>query len=179
MRSNTSAIAKPEHAALNPLVAGAAASVLFLSLIGAGAIVGVLPSALSERHPDLRQMRETIAEYRPIAGSCSICGTVDSIRAARVTGDQTGLGAVTGGLTGALVRNPLERGNASLVTTILGAAGGAFAGNEIDKSAKRQFAYRVTIRMDDGSFRTVSLPSAPAFTVGDKVRVVEGKLVRA
>jgi hypothetical protein len=33
--------------------------------------------------------------------------------------------------------------------------------------------------MDDGSFRTVSLPSAPAFTVGDKVRVVEGKLVRA
>jgi hypothetical protein len=34
------------------------------------------------------------------------------------------------------------------------------------------------VRMDDGSFRTVSLSSPPAFAVGDKVRVVEGKLVR-
>jgi hypothetical protein len=33
--------------------------------------------------------------------------------------------------------------------------------------------------MDDGSYRTVSLSSPPAMAVGDKVRVVEGKLVRA
>ncbi len=33
--------------------------------------------------------------------------------------------------------------------------------------------------MDDGSFRTVSLSSAPPFNVGDKVRVIEGRLVRA
>jgi hypothetical protein len=39
-------------------------------------------------------------------------------------------------------------------------------------------AYRVTVRMDDGSFRTVSLPSPPTLALGDKVRVVEGKLVR-
>jgi outer membrane lipoprotein SlyB len=63
--------------------------------------------------------------------------------------------------------------------TISGAAGSAFAGNEIEKSAKKRRAYRVTVRMDDGSFRTVSLSSPPAFNVGDKVRVVEGRLVRA
>ena len=40
-------------------------------------------------------------------------------------------------------------------------------------------AFRVTLRMDDGSFRTISLSSPPAFVVGDKVRVVEGRLVKA
>jgi len=39
--------------------------------------------------------------------------------------------------------------------------------------------YRVTVRMDDGSYRAVSLAGPPGFAVGDKVRVVEGKLIRA
>ena len=43
---------------------------------------------------------------------------------------------------------------------------------------KKRYAYRVTVRMDDGSFRTISLSSPPNLAVGDKVRVVEGKLVR-
>jgi hypothetical protein len=36
--------------------------------------------------------------------------------------------------------------------------------------------YRVTVRMDDGSFRTVSQSAVPAFAVGDKVRVMQGAL---
>jgi len=39
---------------------------------------------------------------------------------------------------------------------------------------KKRYAYRVTVRMDDGSFRTISVSSPPTFAVGDKVRVVEG-----
>jgi hypothetical protein len=39
--------------------------------------------------------------------------------------------------------------------------------------------YRVTVRMDDGSFRTVSQSAAPVFAVGDKVRVEQGRLVAA
>ena len=57
--------------------------------------------------------------------------------------------------------------------------GGAASASEIDKSAKKRYAHRVTIRMDDGSYRTMSLAEPPALAVGDKVRVVEGKLVRA
>ena len=44
---------------------------------------------------------------------------------------------------------------------------------------RKRLVWRVTLRMDDGSFRAISLPSPPAFAVGDKVRVVEGRLVRA
>jgi len=62
--------------------------------------------------------------------------------------------------------------------TLLGAAGAAISGNEIEKNVKKRYAYRVTVRMDDGSFRTVSLSAPPTLAVGDKVRLVEGRLVR-
>ena len=52
------------------------------------------------------------------------------------------------------------------------------AGGTSGTTAPRK-AFRVTLRMDDGSFRTISLSSPPAFAVGDKVRVVEGRLVKA
>jgi outer membrane lipoprotein SlyB len=44
---------------------------------------------------------------------------------------------------------------------------------------QKRYAYRVTVRMDDGSARTLSQSSPPAFAVGDKVRPVDGALVRA
>lgn len=36
--------------------------------------------------------------------------------------------------------------------------------------------HRVTLKMDDGSVRTLSQPEAPARTVGERVRVVNGVL---
>jgi len=179
MRSTMNSVAKPELAEVNPLVAGAAASVLVLTLVGAGAVTGVLPNALLKDQSNLRQIREAAAaaEYRPIAGGCAICGTVDSIRTVRVTA--TGLDPAAGELTGGVLGHPSGTGNGDPAMTILGAAGGAFGGNAVERNGKRENAYRVTIRMDDGSFRTVSVPSAPTFSVGDKVRVVESRLVRA
>jgi outer membrane lipoprotein SlyB len=60
--------------------------------------------------------------------------------------------------------------------TVLGAAGGAYAGHQIEKNVNKRLVYRVTVRMDDGSFRTLSQAAPPAFAVGDKVRVVQGAL---
>ncbi len=38
-------------------------------------------------------------------------------------------------------------------------------------------AYRVTVRMEDGSYRTLSHPTLPAFKAGDRVRVADGAAV--
>ena len=38
-------------------------------------------------------------------------------------------------------------------------------------SSRVDSVYRVTVRMDDGSERTLSLAAAPAFAVGARVRV--------
>lgn len=37
--------------------------------------------------------------------------------------------------------------------------------------------YRVTIRMDDGSYRTISHPVAPGYGTGEKVRIIDGSVV--
>ncbi len=125
---------------------------LIASLIGVGAVTSWLHHGLSAKQGDARPADP---EYKPIPpSSCALCGTVESIRTVEVRDEAGGGTAVT----------------------LLG-AGGAIAGSEIEKNVKKRYAYRVTVRMDDGSFRTISLSSPPTFAIGDKVRVVEGKLV--
>ena len=43
--------------------------------------------------------------------------------------------------------------------------------------AKRT-VYRITVRMDDGSFRTLSQASPPSVAVGEAVRINDGAVVR-
>jgi outer membrane lipoprotein SlyB len=40
----------------------------------------------------------------------------------------------------------------------------------------RQSVYRITVRMDDGSFRTISQSHVPSVADGDKVKVVNGSV---
>jgi outer membrane lipoprotein SlyB len=166
----------------HPLVLGAAASVMVVSLVGAAAIGGLLPNARSDK------AETPVHGNAPAAGAglsnapglvsggslCASCGTVESVHAVEQKGSATGLGAVAGGLTGAVVGNQMGRGNGNTAMTLLGAAGGALAGNEIEKNLKHRYSYRVTVRMDDGSFRTVSQSNAPAVASGERVRIVSG-----
>jgi outer membrane lipoprotein SlyB len=157
---------------LNPLIAGAAVAVMVFSMVGIAAITGMLPGALSHKSAEIAP--GAVQDSRLAA--CAACGTVDSIRPVEVHGEATGLGAVAGGLTGAVVGHQLGNGRGQDAMTVIGAAGGAVAGNQIEKNVNKRIVYRVTVRMDDGSFRTVSQASAPAFAVGDKVRLVQGAL---
>ena len=177
MDANT--INRNQATRVNPLVAGAAVAVMILSLIGVGVITGVLPHALSQKQGDSPATGQGLLGRYAQTNNCANCGTVESIRTVELPGDASGLGAVAGGVTGAVIGNQMGRGRGNTAMTIIGAAGGAFAGNEIEKNMQKRYAYRVTVRMDDGSFRTVSQTAPPAFAVGEKVRVVDGTLVSA
>jgi len=162
---------------IDPLFAGRTVSVfsvLIASVIGVGAVTGWLHSELSPKQGDARPADPG---RNPVpANSCALCGTVESIRTVEVRDEAAGAGAAAGGPGGAVAGEQTGGGGGTAVT-LLGAEG-AIAGNEIEKNVKKRYAYRVTVRMDDGSFRTISLSSPPTLAVGDKVRVVEGKLVR-
>jgi outer membrane lipoprotein SlyB len=171
----------------HPLMLGAAASVMVVSLVGAAAIGGRLPNARSDKTDVPAQSSDPAAGSvhhaapRLAAGdgnsACASCGTVESIHAVELKGDGSGLGAAAGGVTGALIGNQIGRGHGNTAMTLLGATGGALAGNEIEKNMKKHYSYRVTVRMDDGSFRTVSQSTAPAVAVGGRVRIANGALV--
>jgi len=42
----------------------------------------------------------------------------------------------------------------------------------------KRTVYRITVRMDDGSFRTLSQATPPSVAVGEAVRITDGAVVR-
>ncbi len=112
----------------------------------------------------------------PAPAVCNTCGRVEAVNVQNVAGEGSGLGAVAGGVAGALLGNQVGRGTGRKVATVAGAAGGAFAGHQVEKYAKSGKRYDVIVRMDDGSSRTFPYDSEPGFRVGERIRVVDGKL---
>jgi outer membrane lipoprotein SlyB len=120
----------------------------------------------------------TAAASKPRQGICSNCGSVVSVDAVKQQGEGSGLGAVAGGVAGGVLGNQIGRGTGRTVATVVGVAGGAYAGHEVEKHVKSTNTYVVAVRMDDGSNRTFNYDTMPAYRAGDKVKVVEGGLVR-
>ncbi len=108
---------------------------------------------------------------------CLDCGTVENFRQVEVKGDGSPLGVVAGGATGALIGHQFGRGAGKDLMTIAGAVGGAFAGHEIEKNVRKKTRYEISVRMEDGSLRTLSQDAAPAWRIGDHVRVVNNQLI--
>ena len=175
---------------LYPMLLIAAVSVIIFSALGVASLTGLIPAAQSNsvQQPEPRPNKQPqsvqppakparAAPVRIAATACDNCGVVDAINAVEVKGEGTGLGVVAGGVTGALLGNQIGRGSGNTVATIAGAAGGAFAGNEIEKNMKKAVRYQVRVRMNDGTYRTTYQSTAPAFSVGEKVKVVNGQVV--
>ncbi len=172
---------------LHPMILGAAASVMVVSLVGVGAITGLIPTASSQKSeaganasnaPGAQQApSDEHASLGPARTSCHACGVVQSIHTVEVKGDASGIGAVAGGVAGGVLGNQFGQGRGNAVATVVGAAGGALAGNEIEKDVKKRVVYRVTMRMDDGSYRTLSQSAPPVVAIGNKVQIVDGVVV--
>jgi outer membrane lipoprotein SlyB len=120
-----------------------------------------------------------VAQTQVAQAKCEQCGVLQAVQAVEVKGDTSGAGAVLGGVAGAVVGNQFGRGDTRTVLTVAGAAGGALAGNEIEKHTKKHTVYRVTVKMDDGSLRTLSQSAAPTFGIGERVRINGVTLERA
>jgi outer membrane lipoprotein SlyB len=105
-------------------------------------------------------------------------GEVRTIEPIRERPPGTGKGAVIGGVLGGVVGNQFGHGTGRAAMTVLGAAGGAVAGNNVERNMnKRIVGYRVSVRLDNGQERTFTEPRVDGLRVGDRVRV-DGKHVR-
>lgn len=105
---------------------------------------------------------------------CADCGVVESVQAVTQKGEGSGVGAVAGGVVGGLLGNQMGAGQGKTAMTVLGAVGGGFAGNEVEKRARSTTVYKVRVRTDEGTLRTFEQASAPA--VGQRVRIDGHKL---
>jgi len=107
---------------------------------------------------------------------CNECGVVETVREVAVEPKGSGGGAIAGGLVGGLLANQIGKGATRNIATVLGAVGGAYAGNHIEKSVKESKRYDVVVRFEDGSIRSFSSDSMPAWQNGDRVRLQNGLL---
>lgn len=102
--------------------------------------------------------------------------TVQAVREVTQPGEHTALGPIAGGVAGAVIGSQFGRGSGKKVLTVLGAAGGALAGREIEKQARGTKRWEIEVRHDNGTQETVLSDVAPPFNAGDRVRVVDGRL---
>ena len=172
--------------------------IVVMSVFAAGAVAavmtGVVPnpfqpaeqtastSALSQNPAPAEAARKPADAKAKVAKAspevCRECGVVESIESFSEKGQASGGGAVAGGVIGGIIGNQVGRGRGKDLATVAGVVGGAIAGNEIEKNTKKVTRYRIALRMDDGTRQQLTLDAANGVATGDKVKIVDGALVR-
>lgn len=119
----------------------------------------------------------TVAERleKPI---CHQCGVIESVRSVEQKAEKgSGVGAVAGAVIGGVIGNQIGGGNGRKLATVAGAVGGGYAGNEIEKSRNTRTTYEVRVKMENGDIRTFTPENKPEWRSGDRVKLVDGRLI--
>jgi len=138
-------------------------------------VAAVPPPVLTRPAPSFTVPPAAVAvpDPRPPANvvACRDCAVVESIRAVEVPGGPAYLGAIAGGIAGAVFGDQIGKAHARHVTRLLGAVGGALAGHEIERSATSRTRYDASLRLPDGTLRVRRYDGPPPFRVGETIRL--------
>ena len=150
-------------------------TVVLVLALGACQTMGSAPYTSPESNTSNREGSRS-RDTRPMYG------VVKSIEVVRqetqgIGGSTIGLGTIAGAVIGGVVGNQIGSGTGNTVATVAGAAGGAYVGHEIQQ-AQQEDAYKITVRLEDGSYQTLFQSTNSGFRVGDRVRLDNGVLQR-
>lgn len=124
-------------------------------------------SGYDDNYPQSNSSRQSYSRY----------GVVQSVEQVRQESNNTdiGLGTLAGAVVGGIVGNQVGAGRGNTAATVIGAAGGAYVGHELEKKPRQQpDAHRLNIRMEDGSHQSVVQSAEANIRVGDRVQVDNG-----
>jgi outer membrane lipoprotein SlyB len=110
----------------------------------------------------------------PASGRCATCGVVESVQYVEKKGEGSGAGLIAGGVVGGVLGHQIGSGRGNTAATIVGAGAGAYAGNQIEKNAKKKTYWVVAVKLDDGQKRSITSSAKPAFKQGDRVKIIDG-----
>ncbi len=102
-------------------------------------------------------------------------GTVESVRLVKIQANinEAGAGAIGGGLAGGILGSALGGGRGSLLTTLGGAAAGAYAGHSLEGRARGRDGVEITVRLDSGNLRAITQEvTNETFRAGERVRLL-------
>jgi outer membrane lipoprotein SlyB len=136
------------------------------------------PVAREHRAMQPNAMQAQAEQPAPQKPVCANCGVVLAVNVVEEEGKGSALGVIGGGVVGGLLGNQVGNGTGRDLATLAGAVGGAFAGNAIEKNAKKTKSYHVVVRMDDGSERTYRQTNDPGLVKGEKVKVEKDTVIK-
>lgn len=110
--------------------------------------------------------------------ACPNCGTVTQVRTVKQKGEGTGVGLIAGGVLGGVLGHQVGGGRGRDLATVAGAAGGAYAGHQTEKNMRSKWVHQVVVRLESGRTRTFSYGSEVGYRAGDRIKVVNNRLVR-
>lgn len=113
----------------------------------------------------------------PAPQACYDCGTVTAITPVQTKGEAGAMGTLAGAVIGGVIGHQFGGGRGKDVATVAGAAGGAMAGREIEKRARATTSYDITVSMETGGTRVVSVGDPAGLSVGSRVRVDGSNLI--
>jgi outer membrane lipoprotein SlyB len=99
-------------------------------------------------------------------------GTVESVNEVIEQKNPSGAGLIVGGLIGGGLGSLVGSGTGRTVATVVGAAGGAYAGHQVEKG-QSQVIYQIGVKYDDGTWATIRQASPTGLRIGDRVRVTD------
>ncbi len=176
---------------VSPTVAIAATSAILFSVVAVGVIADVIPSSISKNTrapaPVASQAATPVvlvAGGQPSATAATKRGPVHLVsadlapRAVASKPVRPGICSNCGSVVSIdVIQHEGEGAGPRTIATIVGISGGAYADHEIEKHANSSNTYNVAVRMDDGSSRSFDYDVMPSYRAGDKVKVVEDRLV--
>ena len=83
-------------------------------------------------------------------------------------------------MVGALAGSQVGSGSGRTAATVAGGVAGAAIGNNVERNrnAGGQEQYQINVRMDNGEYRAVTQDSVYDLRVGNRVRIVDGRVYR-
>ena len=181
----------------HPLMIVAAIAVVLFCGVGIAAMMGWLPDSVGgnsndkQAQVDKAQAEQAESEEKSLPSSaapapvpdqaaapapCTNCAVIESIREVNTRAEGSGVGAAGGAVLGGVLGNQIGGGSGRQLATIAGAIGGAVAGNQVEGRVNATRSYVVTVRMDDGSTRSINQTARPRWNTGDDVRIIDGQI---
>lgn len=102
-------------------------------------------------------------------------GIVEHVRAVRIEGTKSGIGATAGGVMGGVAG--AAQGRSHVGRTVGGVAGGVVGGvvgAAAEEGVTRQKGYEITVRLESGRIIAIVQAADEDFKVGERVRVLTG-----
>ena len=139
------------------------------------------PAPVARPRPRAKPVAEAPRTYEtpkpaPLPG---VGGVVESVKEIEQAPDKTIAGPVAGGVAGAVLGHQIGEGRTRMIATAIGAGAGILAGRAIEKKVRTEKLWETTVRLENGATQTFKSEAQPAWQAGERVRVVDGQILKS